>query len=143
MNTHTSYETKFFDSKFCHVIKSRNNLAIDRIDYIKDSQRDRLVIFLESEYLIDREVNAIIQDNNLIIEAPRSLDFDKPFKTHLMDKETLSETDRGLLDIGFSEVQLNRGYKYSVISCQMINPRLLKVILNFHPVRKNQKNFIN
>ena len=48
MNIQSSYRPGPFDSKFCHVIKSRNDLGIDRIDYIKDSQRGRLVIFLEN-----------------------------------------------------------------------------------------------
>lgn len=143
MNIHQSYYHSPLDSKFCHVIKSRNDLKISRIDYLKDTQRGQLVIFLESDLLYDREVNALLQENNLIIEAPRSLEYEKPFKTHLIDKESLSDYEKGVLAIGFSEVHLNRGFRYTIFSCQMINPGLLKVILSFHPVIKNSKNIIN
>ncbi len=140
MNIQQSYHHNPFDSKFCHVIKSRNDLEISRIDYLKDTKRNQLAIFLESNLLFDREVNALLQGNNLIIEAPRSLEYEKPFKTHLIDKESLSDYEKGILAIGFSEVQLSRGFRYTILSCQMITPGLLKVILSFHPVRKNSIN---
>ena len=143
MNTHQLYHRGIFDSKFCHIIKSRNDLKISRIDFLKDIQRGRLVIFLESDYLINQEVNALMQGNNLIIEAPRFLDYEKPFKTHLIDKEILSDYEKEVLKIGFSEVQLNRDFRYTILTCQMINPGLLKVILSFHIQNKNLKHTIN
>jgi hypothetical protein len=143
MNIQQSYHHNPLDLNFCQVIKSRNDLKISRIDYLKDTQRGQLVIFLESNLLHDREVNALLQGNNLIIEAPRSLEYEKPFKTHLMDKESLSDYDKGILAIGFSEVHLNPGFRYTILSCRMINPGLLKVTLGFHPVRKNSSNTIN
>ena len=143
MNIHQSYHHGPLGSKFCHIIKSRNDLKISRIDYLKDSQGGKLVIFLESNLLYDREVIALLQENKLIIEAPRSLEYEKPFKTHLIDKESLSDYEKGVLAIGFSEVHLDRGFKYRISSCQMINPGLLKVILSFHPARKNSRNTIN
>ncbi len=139
MNTQQSYHQNLSDLKFCHVIKSRNDLKISRIDYLKDIQRGQLTIFLESNLLCDREVNALMQGNTLIIEAPRSLEYEKPFKTHLIDKESLLDYEKGMLAIGFSEVDLNPGFKYTILSCQMINPGLLKVILSFYPVRKNSR----
>ncbi len=143
MNIQQSYHQNQLDSKFCHVIKSRNELEISRIDYLKDTQRGQLAIFLESNLFYDREVFALMQGNILVIEAPRSLEYEKPFKMHLIDKESLSDYEKGVLSIGFSEVHLNRSFKYTILSCQMINPGLLKVILSFHPVRNNSNNLIN
>jgi hypothetical protein len=143
MNIQQSYHQNPLDLKFCHVIKSHNDLEISRIDYLKDTQRGQLVIFLESNLICDREVNALLQGNNLIIEAPRSLEYEKPFKTHLIDKESLSDAEKGVLAIGFSEVQLNPGFRYTILSCRMINPGLLKVTLGFRPARKNSSNTIN
>ena len=143
MNIHQSYHHSPFDSKFCHVIKSRNELEISRIDYLKDTQRGQLVIFLESTLLFEQEVNALVQGNNLIIEALRSLEFGKPFRTHLVDNQLLPDQEKGVLTIGFSEVQLMQGFRYTVLSCQMINPGLLKVILSFYQLRKNSERTIN
>ncbi len=143
MNIHQSYHHIPFDSKFCHVIKSRNELEISRIDYLKDTQRGQLVIFLESTLLFEQEVNALVQGNNLIIEALRSLEFGKPFRTHLVDNQLLPDQEKGVLTIGFSEVQLMQGFRYTVLSCQMINPGLLKVILSFYQLRKNSERTIN
>jgi hypothetical protein len=98
---------------------------------------------MESNLLYDREVNALLQGNNLIIEAPRSLEYEKPFRTHLVDKESLSDYEKEILEIGFSEVCLNPGFRYAILSCRMINPGLLKVILSIHPGRKNSINSIN
>jgi hypothetical protein len=139
MNIHPSYHRNLFDSKICQVIKSRNDLMIKRIDYLKDTRKGRLVIFLESDLLFEPEINASIRGNNLIIEASRSLNYEKPIKTHLIDREILLEQEIGGLAIGFSEVKLDHGFRYSILSCQMINAGLLKVVLSIH----SQKNSIN
>ena len=144
MNIQQSYLHSSFDSKFCHIIKSRNDLEISRIDYLKDAKNSQLVIFLESNLLFDLEaVNALMQGNNLIIEAPRSMEYEKPFRTHLIDRESLLDQEKGVLKIGFSEVQLKQGFKYTLLSCQMINPGLLRVNLSFHQIRKNSENKFN
>ena len=94
MNIQQSYHHNPVDSKFCHVIKSRNELEISRIDYLRDTQRGQLVIFMESTLLVEQEVNALVQGNNLIIEATRSLEFEKPFRTHLIDNQLLSNQEK-------------------------------------------------
>jgi hypothetical protein len=71
------------------------------------------------------------------------MEYEKPFKMHLIDKESLSDYEGGVLTIGFSELHLNQSFRYTLLSCQMINPGLLKVILSFYPVRKNTRNSIN
>ena len=114
------------------------------IDYLKDIKKNQLVIFLESDLLFDLEaVNTLIQGNNLIIEAPRSMEYKPPFRVHLIDREYLLQQEKGVTEIGFSEVRLKPGFSYTVLSCQMINPGLLKVILSFHQIRKKSVNTIN
>jgi hypothetical protein len=143
MNIQQSYHKGLFDSRLCQLIKSRNQLGIDRIDYIKDTERNRLVIFLESDLLFTREVNVFMNEKKLIIEAPVPVDYEKPFKTHLIPRDELSGYDNEDLDIGFSEVQLDQGYTYDMFSSQMINPGLLKVILSYHSARNKNKQITN
>jgi hypothetical protein len=137
MNIQPSYHRNYSDSKFCQVIKSRNDLQIRRVDYIKDTQKGRLVIYLESDLLSDHEVNAFMQGINLVIEAPRLLEYEKPLRTHLVADETLSDYEKGGDEIRFSEVQLNHGFSYSILSCQMITPGLLKIALMFKQHKNN------
>ncbi|KPL16204.1 MAG: hypothetical protein AMS26_05470 [Bacteroides sp. SM23_62] len=143
MNIHPPYHQSHNDAEFCQVIKSRNDLQINRIDSIKDTQRGRLVIYLESDLLSGHEVNAFMQGMNLVIEAPRLLEYEKPLRTRLIGDETLSDYEKGGDEIGFSEVQLNQGFSYSILSCQMITPGLLKIILNFKQHKKNLNKNVN
>ena len=143
MNIHQSYHRGLPDSKFCHVKKTQNDLQIDRIEFFLDKQRELLVLFLESNLPLELEVKTFINGNNLIIEAPLSLDYNKPFRTHLIEKEILSDYERGSLNIGFSEIQLNQSFSYNILSSIVVNPRLLKVVLNYQPIKNNMKNLIN
>lgn len=136
MNIKTSYHRGLFDSNSCHVIKSRDELKLGRIEYIDDYQRNQLVILLECDHHLTPEIKAFVQGDNLIIEALRSVDYRKPFRTHLIKRETLSDYEKGRVEVGFSEVQLNSRFRYSLLSCQMIRGGLLKVILSFHRIEK-------
>ncbi len=102
-----------------------------------------MVIFLESSLFQDRGVYALIQGNNLIIEASRSLDYTKPVRTHLIEEKTFTDSENDGLEIAFSEIQLSPGYRYSIISYQIINPGLLKVILDFRPGKNKMNHNIN
>jgi len=124
-NRHISY--------FCHVMRSQNELQINRIEYLNDSQRDRLVILLESDRPLDNGVNAFLKNDHLILEASRSLDFEKPFRAHLIDREFLTGKVPDSNQIGFSELVLNHDFKYNVVSCQLVNPLLVRVVLDFKP----------
>lgn len=124
-NRHISY--------FCHVMRSQNALQIHRIEYLNDAQRDRLVILLESELPLDHEVNAFLKNDHLILEASHSVSYERPFRTHLIPEDYFSERAPERMEIGFSELVLNHDFKYNVVSCQLINPMLVKVILEFRP----------
>ena len=131
-----SYYRNKFDSHFRHVKKSRNDLNIGRVEYIRDYQREQLVILIECDLRFNTEVNAFIQEDKLIIESFHSTEYIKPFKTHLIKKETLADYEKGEAGVEFSEVQLNLGFKYSMLSCQMIKDGLINVILSFQRIYK-------
>ena len=77
------YRNKF-DSHFRHVKKSRNDLNIGRVEYIRDYQREQLDILIECDLRLNTEVNAFIQEDKLIIESFHSTEYSKPFKIHLI-----------------------------------------------------------
>ena len=124
------YQNKF-DSHFRHARKSRNDLNIGRVEYIRNYQREQLVILIECDLRLNTGVNAFIQEEKLIIESFHSSEYSKPFKTHLIKKETLADFEKGEAEVEFSEVHLKHGFKYSMLSCQMIKGGLIKVILSF------------
>jgi len=131
-----SYYRNKFDSNFRHARKSRNDLNIGRVEYIRNYQREQLVILIECDLRLNTEVNAFIQEDKLIIESFHSREYSKPFKTHLIKKETLGDFEKGEAEVEFSEVHLNHGFKYSMLSCQMIKDGLIKVILSFQRINK-------
>ena len=131
-----SYYRNKFDSHFRHVKKSRNDLNIGRVEYIRNYQREQLVILIECDLRLNTEVNAFIQEDKLIIESFHSTEYNKPFKSHLIKKEILADFEKGEAEVKFSEVQLNLGFKYSMLSCQMIKDSLVKVILSFQRINK-------
>jgi hypothetical protein len=118
------------------VIKSRNELQIKRIEYLNGKYKDQWILLLESDLPLDQDVKAFIEEDTLIIEASHSLEFDKPFRSHLFESDRLSENERGGIEIVFSELQLNHGFEYDIVSYQVINSRLIKIILSFQPVKE-------
>jgi hypothetical protein len=117
-------------------MRSQNELQINRIEYLNDSQRDRLVILLESDKPLDREVNAFLKNDHLILEASRPLNIEKPMRAHLIEQNFLAGRAPESMEIGFSELILNHDFKYYVVSCQLVNPLLIKVILDFNPITR-------
>jgi len=136
MHFQTTYSGNRVDSNFCRVIKSRNELQIKRIEYLNGKYKDQWILLLESDLPLDQDVKAFIEEDTLIIEASHSLEFDKPFRSHLFESDRLSENERGGIEIVFSELQLNHGFEYDIVSYQVINSRLIKIILSFQPVKE-------
>ena len=136
MHFQTTYSGNRADSNFCHVIKSRNELQIKRIEYLNGKYKDQWILLLESDLPLDQDVKAFIEEDTLIIEASHSLEYGKPFRSHLLESDRLSESEQGGLEIMFSELKLNHGFKYDIVSYQVINSRLIKIILSFQPVKE-------
>ena len=144
MNIQPSYHRDQPEADFCQIVKSRNELQIDRIDYIKDTQQNQMVIYLESDLLSGREVNAFMQGMNLVIEAPRLLEYERPIRRHLIEDKTLSDDEKEIYQIGFSEVELNWDFSYNIVACRILSPGLLKINLSFKRRKNNLKhNVVN
>ena len=132
-----------FDSIYCHVIKSQKELKIRRIEYIKDQHKNQMVILLECDIHLSSNIDAYIQRNYLVIEVHRSFDYIKPFRSNLINRESFNEYGEGGDDLGFSEVHLNHGFKYHLLSCQMIKANLIKVILSYQRITNQLENSYN
>jgi hypothetical protein len=140
MNIQPSYHRGQPDTDFCQIVKSRNELQLNRIDYIKNTQQNQVVIYLERDLLSGQEVNAFMQYMNLVIEAPRLLEYERPVRRHLIEDKTLSDDETEIYQIGFSEVALNRDFSYNIVACRIISPGLLKINLSFKRRKNNLKN---
>jgi hypothetical protein len=90
--------------------------------------------------VINGEIKAYLKGNRLILEAPLISSYNKPFRTHLIGREYIDALEEGLTVIGFSEVKLNYGYRYRLLSCQAIEPKLIKVVLGFSFWGRNGNN---
>ncbi len=124
--------------------RSNNHLGIEKINCIKDNHRHQLILVIEGDQLTSSEVYAFLKGNNLFLEAPIGLDFyTKPVRTHLIGEENLDEFMDDNLDIGFSEINLDPNYHYTVLSSKALNPGLFKVILNYRPIQANSNDLIN
>ncbi len=111
--------------------RSGNSLGIGNLTFIWDQQKKQVVLIMDTDQMIGREVKALLEGNRLILEAPLISSYNKPFRTHLLGWESREEFEEGFTVIGFSEVKLKYGYQYHLISCQAVGPKMIKVILGF------------
>ena len=127
---HNTYSSSSYQLRQ-QISKSSNSLGIGNTNFIWDRKKHQLVLIIETSQMVSSDINAILKGNRLILEAPLISSYNKPFRTHLIDKENCDEIEEGLTIIGFTEVRMKSGYKYQLISCQVIDSRLIKVILGF------------
>lgn len=114
-----------------NLIKSQNHLRIRKVKKINEKVKEQLILLVDTDEIIDNQVNAFIKGNILILEAPYQLYDSKPLRTHLLDREKDGDLEEEVSVIGFSQIQLKKGFHYEVQSCQLINPGLVKVILRY------------
>jgi hypothetical protein len=112
-------------------------MGIGKVNYVWDQRRQHLILLLESNQMFSRDINPVVEEDRLILASPFVSGTDKPIRTHLINREIRDEIEDGILDIGFSEVKLKSGYSYSVASCTMVDPYLLKVILRYRSLKDN------
>lgn len=110
--------------------RERNYFELDNVEFIKDKRNDFLVVLVESEVLAGNEIYVFITGNTLSIEAPRAIQVDLPFRTHLMGREDLNSFESGAADIVFSEIKLPKKSAYRIFSYDLIKPGMLKIVLN-------------
>ena len=118
--------------QFSNVIKERNHLEVNKVDYRKNRNNKQLIILVEINRIKDdKEVYVLLKGHNLIIEAPVNISLEKPVRIHLLEREILEEFKTGATEIGFTEIRLNRNYNYDLVLYRMIQPGLLKIVLNY------------
>ncbi len=119
------------------IPKSNNHLGIQRIDLITDRKRNQFILLMKSPYMLTGDIQALMKGPNLILEAAFEPDYGKPFRIHVTGREykPFYEYDDSL--IGFSEIRLNPGYHYRIVSSEILNSGLIKVILKYRPYEKN------
>ncbi|KPK85604.1 MAG: hypothetical protein AMS27_06800 [Bacteroides sp. SM23_62_1] len=121
--------------KFCYVIKGRNHLKINELNYIRNRQKKTLVILAESEQVQDnKEVYVFLNGNILIIEAPMNVPLDRPIRTQLLEREVIEKFELDSSEIGFTEIRLNKNFRYDLVSFRMIKPGLIKIILDYNTI---------
>ena len=127
-----NYVHKTSSLQLNHPHRQLNNpLGISRVNSIWDNQRKHLILLVECRQMFGKEVSPIVKDTKLILESTLEPSWDKPMRTHLIEREIRDEFENGTLDIGFSEVKLKPGYQYSIVSFQVIDSSLIKVILRY------------
>ena len=135
---------RFSESPTYRLSRSDNHLGIEKIDLFKDKQRKHLILIMECNQIVGKDVYALLKGNNLILEAPVSHgSYDKPIRTHLVDQNILTEVADGDVDIGFTEITMNPGFHYTISSCRVLNPGLVKIILGYRPVIKSRNHKLN
>ena len=100
----------------------------------------RLIVMVETNQKIGREINALLKGDSLILEAPLDLPIGKPIRTHFIGRESGPELEDELIDIRFTEIKLSPGYHYTVLLSQVMDRNLIKVILEYRTLAKNNNN---
>jgi hypothetical protein len=133
---HQTYKTSSREL-FYQLTETDHAMGIGRVNFVWDQQRSQLILLLESDQMFNREASPLIRDNRLILNAPFLSYLERPIHTHLIDRDIREEVELGVPDNGFTEIKLKTGYAYSVVSCTLTDPYMLKVILRYRPLDKN------
>lgn len=116
-------------NNFPHHNKSINNLGIYQIERNYNVNTNQLTLMVRTSKTLDNEVDAFLEGNKLVLGSLLQPEFNQPFRSHLLGRD-LYDDEMDISVIGFSEIELKPQYHYTLDSCQLINPRLVKIILN-------------
>ncbi len=136
---HISYRA-FSEKMRPQFLTSRNSLGILHTESYWDKNREQIVYIIKTNQMVSSEIDVLLKGNVMTLEAPLVSSYDKPFRTHRQGKEHRNEVEEGLTVIGFSEFKLKPGYQYTILSSQVINPNLIKVVLGFRAEGVNRNN---
>lgn len=114
-------------------LTSGNSLGIVQTESLWDKHRKQIVYIIKTNQMLTKSINVGLEGNIMTLEAPLVSSYDKPFRTHKVGKENRNEIEEGLTGISFSEFNLKPGYQYTLVSSQLINPNLVRVVLGFKP----------
>lgn len=110
---------------------SENSLGFGKITFKGDPAKRQLILNIETHRMISHEVKADLKGHRLIFEAPLIISYNKPFRTHLIEAETREEYEDGFTITGYSQIRLNHGYTYRLISCRLIESKKIRVVLDY------------
>ena len=108
--------------------KSINNLGIFKVDRKFNVNTNQLILLVQTSKNLDKEVDAFLEGNKLVLGSSLQMEFNQPYRAHLVDKDLYND-ELDVSIIGFSEIDLKPQYHYTLDSCQLINPNLVKIIL--------------
>jgi hypothetical protein len=125
----------------CKVRKVDNQLGIEKIDSIKDDHSKHLILLASGNRMDCIDVYAFLNGSRLILEAPLPFYFsDSPLRTHRIGKRRFEDYTINDPNIGFTEIILNPGFYYTVQSCHVLNPGLIKIVLSYKKMNNNKEN---
>lgn len=110
---------------------SDNSLGFGKITFKRDPAKRQLILNIEAHSMISHELKAALKGNRLMFEAPLIISYNKPFRTHLIDPETRKEYEDGFKITGYSQIRLNHGYTYRLISCRVTDTKKIRVVLDY------------
>lgn len=140
MNNHLIKQKTNGNTINSRVFKSKKSPGIGKRNFIWDRPRHQLILIMESDQAFTQDIQALIENNMLILETPLIQQVGKPMRTHKVGHDALDEFENGFPDTRLAEMKLKSGYQYSLISCQVINDSLLKVILRYRPTGSYMNN---
>ncbi len=100
-----------------------NSLGIMHTESYWDKNRKQIVYIIKTSQMVAKKIDVNLKDNMVTLEAPLVSANDKTYGTG----------EEGLTVTGFSEFRLKPGYLYTLVSSQVINPNLIRVVLGFKP----------
>jgi len=115
-------------------------LGITKTDYLWDKYQRKLMLLIKSDQLFSQESEVWLKDQQLLVETPVVSYVEKPFRTHLIEREIREEFEKGIQEIGVAKISLKSGYHYTLQSFQLINSSLIKVSLNYQVAGKQYHN---
>lgn len=105
------------------LFTSGNALGILHTESLWDKNRKQIVYIIKTKQMVHGDINVLLEDQQMTLEAHMDSS----------GKKNRNETEEGLTLAGFSEFRLKPGYQYALLSSQVINPNLIKVVLGFKP----------
>ena len=140
MNTdHFSYDTSsgkmavFFSN-------TKDSLGVIHTNSIWESKKKQLVLIIETNQMISDDIEVMLYDNRITIEAPIVLSYDNPLNRDNQGQHKRINIDGELTVIGFYTTKLKPDYKYTYISSKTIDSNLIKVILEYKDLIKSCDN---
>ncbi len=122
------------------VSRSAKPLSITKTDCLWDKLQRKLMLVIASDQLFSQESKVLLKDQRLLVESPVVSAVEKPFRTHLIDREIREGFEKGFLEIGVAKITLKSGYHYTLQSFQLINSSLIKVSLSYQVAAKQYHN---